>query len=202
MLAASTLVIEVIQCPIDRAEAPSIQIASVNESAPLFHQAKASTAKIEDGFYKLVVSAPVGNVALRLRSKHCNAELQIGTMADRTRTLSVALAPSVIVLRSIRNALMGTMPVSPDVAYLVSAAGNRRVIDIQDGAYYLERVLPGKYRLLMELNGGFQADIPMDLTGTDSFSAIRRDLDIRMIREHLGGILLDGHTLEKCLWCY
>jgi hypothetical protein len=45
--------------------------------------------------------------------------------------------------------------------------------------------------------------------GDRAKSYIRRDFSLlvgigafRFIREHLGEILLHGHTLENCLWCY
>jgi len=69
---------------------------------------------------------------------------------------ATALGEGVIRVFSLENALAGTLPVRPNVAYLVSSTGSKRILE-QNGAYYIHRIPPGRYAMRMEFYGGFQA---------------------------------------------
>jgi hypothetical protein len=199
----STLNLDVIQCPMDRSEAPSIEVAMVS-SGPLmnYSQLPATTTKVADGLFRLSSNVPAGNISMRVKSSHCSGTTQAGLMDGRERSLSIATAPLLVVLSATHNALMGLLPIQPGVAYLVSAWGTKRVMDVQHGVYYIERIQPGHYTMLIELSAGLQTEIPLDLSRIGYSDVVRRDIDIREIRTHLGESLLNGKTNETCHWCY
>jgi hypothetical protein len=101
------------------------------------------------------------------------------------------------------NALAGKLPVRPQVMYLAPQfqTGRRRVVDTQGDSYYIERVHPGKYTLTLQFHGGYQSELPIDLSGITSTELVKRDFGMRDIRSHIGNISPDGSTLPSRGWC-
>ena|GEM_PF-3945236 len=75
-------------------------------------------------------------------------------------------------------------------------------MDLQDGAFYIERVYPGKYSLRFELHGGWQSEIDVNLSSVSSTQLVERDLDLSTVRRNLGNILETGGTSKECDYCY
>jgi hypothetical protein len=105
-------------------------------------------------------------------------------------------------LFGIENAVAGTLAVRPDVGWIVAGDGSKRVLDLQDGAFYIPRVYPGKYSLRFELHGGWQSEIDVNLSSISSTQLIELDIDLSTLRQNLGNILATGGTLKECGYCY
>lgn len=199
----ANVTIYVVQCPADRNSPPTLEIgtAALTLAAAHFAAAPATVAPIGDGIYKVTLTAPEGNRAFRVSSGHCSQIVESGLIAGHSRELSAATLPKVMRLFSFANGIAGLLPVPAESAFLVSQNGSRRYVEVQDGAYYLQRVPPEKYTLLLELHGGFRSAIPLDLTKAAETGLIRNDIGITEFRKHLGEILASGGTEESCYWC-
>jgi hypothetical protein len=92
--------------------------------------------------------------------------------------------------------------VRPSVGWIVAASGARRILDLQDGAYYIEPVEPGKYSLRFELHGGLQSEMPPDLSNISAKQFYEHDIDVAAFRKNIGLILAHGGRLKDCSYCY
>jgi hypothetical protein len=208
--ANASVTFEVIQCPEGRAEAPQLSIAPASEYPTLRYADTdlASNRRLADGYYEITSDVPQGNYFFRLRSNHCSNYLQNAVLAGHKRILSIALHPTPrigqlsIKLFDSENAVTGTLAVRPDVGWIVTASGGTRVLDLQDGAYYIERVEPGKYTLRFELHGSLQSEIPLDLSGISPTQLREFDIDIATFRKNIGAISAHGGTFKDCGYCY
>lgn len=114
---------------------------------------------------------PQGNYFFQLRSTDCFSYFQAAILARHKRLLSVALARRIagavgggmVKLFDSENAVAGALAVRPSAGWIVGANGSTRVLDLQDDAYYIERVPPGRYSLGFELHGSLQSEISLDL---------------------------------------
>jgi hypothetical protein len=202
--------LEAILCSEGRAEAPQLSIAPSSEYPSLHYvTTNASAEKITEGYYMVTSAVPQGNYFFQLQSRSCSGYLQAAVLAGRTRVLSMALHPARakngklwIKLFDSENAVAGTLAIRPDVGWIVAAGGGKRVLDLQDDAYYIERVPPGKYTLRFELHGGLQSEIPLDISDISPTQLAERDVDIATFRKNLGLILAVGGTLKECDYCY
>lgn len=100
------------------------------------------------------------------------------------------------------NAVAGALAVRPSAGWIVGANGTTRVLDLQDDAYYIERVPPGRYSLRFELHGSLQSEISLDLGTLSPTQLLERNVDIAAFRKNLGAILWPSGTLKKCSYCY
>jgi hypothetical protein len=203
----ASLTFEVIQCPQGRSEVPRLFVAVGSEYPKLNYVATdAPVQKADDGYFVLTTKIAQGNYFYRLESEHCFNYTQDAVLGGHGRTLSIALyrrmPRSLGKFFGIENAVAGTLPVRPDVGWIVAADGSKRVLDLQDGAFYIERVYPGKYSLRFELHGGWQSEIDVDLSSVSSTQLVERDLDLSTVRQNLGNILATGGTLKECDYCY
>jgi hypothetical protein len=206
----ASVTLEVIQCAQGRAEAPQLSIASASEYPNLHYAAdSASAQRLGDGYYEVTGSLPQGNYFFQLQSSHCSDYLQAAVLSGHKRILSIALhtrnpgADKVYAkLFDSENAVSGTLAIRPNVGWIVGANGATRVLDLQDGAYYIERVEPGKYSLRFELHGSLQSEIPLDLSDISSKQSYEHDIDAATFRKNIGLILAHGGTLKDCSYCY
>lgn len=199
---ASQIVVQVISCVSDLTLPPVASLADASEYPALkFDDVNARATSVEPGLFTLTLSVPWRNTFIKVESPHCSNQMQLGTIPGLRRVVSIALLPHVVTLHGRQNALMGLLPVTPSAAFLVSASGSKRTLDVQDGAYYIERTSPGRYLIRLELHGGFQSDIPIDLSTLGDNAAYQFDVGLTDLRKHLGSILIDGGTLQKCQWC-
>ncbi|MFY9718867.1 MAG: hypothetical protein WAK16_04415 [Candidatus Cybelea sp.] len=205
----ASVTLQVIQCPLDRSEAPALSLAPAAAYPKLeYIGANASVQRAEEGYYLVTIAVAQGNYFFKLQSTHCSNYLQAAVLQGRSRTLSLPLftiAPKGrfnVKLFDSENALAGTLPVRPDVAWLVADGGGKRVLDLQDGAYYLDRLPPAKYKIRMELHGSYQSEIPLDLSRISPTQFVEHNLDMATIRKNLGKILASGDTLKDCEYCY
>jgi|HubBroStandDraft_2_1064218.scaffolds.fasta_scaffold03472_5 hypothetical protein len=202
--------IEAIQCVEGRTEPPQLLVAPASGYPNLRYQPLlARVRELSEGYYEIVSSVAQGNYFFEVQSPHCSNSLQTAVLAGHERILSIALLPRLPIkfggnlkLFSLENSVAGSLPVRPEVAYLVSESGAKRVLDLQDTEYYIDRVPPGKYAIRMEFHGGFQSEIPVDLTDISLNQLIVRDISIMDVRRHIGNISASGETLQKCAWCF
>ena len=207
-----TVTLEVIQCSQGRAEVPQLSIAPASEYPHLHYTIadRASVARLDDGYYAVMDQLPQGNYFFEIRSTGCFSYFQSAILAGHKRLLSVALARRVAgavgggmaKLFGSENAVAGVLAVRPSVGWIVAANGSTRVLDLQDGAYYIERVPPGRYSLRFELHGSLQSEISLDLRNFSPTQFLERDVDIATFRKNLGAILSPSGTLKKCSYCY
>ena len=208
--ANASVTLEVIQCAQGRAEAPQLSIASASEYPNLRYAAESAPARrLGDGYYEVTDNLPQGNYFFRLQSTHCSDYLQAALLKGHHRILSIALSAQNPVNRIMHaklfdseNSVFGTLAVRPAVGWIVAANGATRVLDLQDGAYYIERVDPGKYTLRFELHGSFQSEIPLDLSNLSPKQVYEMDIDAVTFRKNIGAILAHGGTLKDCMYCY
>ncbi len=209
--ASGAVTLEVIQCPRGRTENPQLSIASAADYPNLRYVAVdvVSVEHVDNGYYKVTASVPQGNYFFQVRSNHCSNYLQAAVLTSHTRLLSLALETrspasdkSYVKLFDSENSVAGTLAVHPSVGWIVAASGASRVLDLQDGAYYIERVLPGKYSLRFELHGSLQSEIPLDLSDVSSTQLFHRDVDASTFRKNIGLISAHGGTLKDCSYCY
>lgn len=206
-LPGAVLVIDAIQCAGGAAELPDVDVSPASLYPKLTYTRHVSQRIVNaNGFNVLRLQLPGENYFVRVRSPHCSAEFQVGLISGKGRTVSVALtrrcALCGVRLVSVENAVMGRLPVTPSVGYLVARdSTTTRILDIQDGAYYLERVPPGRYLLRFELHGGFQSEIPLDATRIGNKDALQFDITLHEFKCHLGSILKGGDTWNQHRWC-
>lgn len=207
--ANASVTLEIIQCAQGREELPQLSVALASEYPSLRYVAELTPAqRIDDGYYKITASVPEGNYFFELRSKHCSNYLQASALRGHARILSIALHQNpragelYLKLFSFENSVAGTIAVRPAVGWIVAANGTMRVLDLQDGAYYIERVPPGKYSLRFELHGSLQSEIPLDLSNLSSTQLYEYDIDAPTFRRNIGPILAHGGTLKDCSYCY
>lgn len=207
----STLTFEVIQCLQGRTEVPRLFVAVASQYPRLQYAAADTTAqRANDGLFLLTTTIARGNYFFRVESDHCSNYTQDAVLGNHSRTLSMALfrrmpgdnGRSHIKMFGIENAVAGTLAVRPDVGWIVAADGSKRVLDLQDGAFYIPRVYPGKYTFRFELHGGLQSEVNVDLSSISSTQLIEWDIDLSTIRQNLGNILAAGGTLKECDYCY
>lgn len=202
--AKANITLQVIQCPRDRFAAPELSVAP----ATLFrsHAQYATIRTVPQnpnvGFYIFNIDLDQGNYLMRVASQDCSQTLQVAVLSGHKRVISVALRQGAISLVSLANATMGLLPIQPAFGWLVGENGAERSLDIQDQAFYLERVPPGHYILRLELHGGYESEIPIDLTGLTTDNYIRHDIGLGEFRKHLGNILATGKATQDCYWCY
>jgi hypothetical protein len=205
--------LQLIQCKAGAAEEPQILVASASEYPALKYEVvTAATRLVSTGYYESDLQIPEGNYFFKAQSRGCSNYLQAAVLSSQVRLLSMPLFPRVpgkpfegnLKLFDEENALAGTLPVRPQVMYLAPEfqSGRGRVVDMQEDSYYIERVRPGKYTLTLEFHGGYQSEVPIDLSGITSTAFVKRDLAMRDIRSHIGNILPDGSTLPSRGWCY
>jgi hypothetical protein len=208
--ARESLTFEVIQCAEGRTESPELYLAGASDYPNLRYAVadSVSVERIDDGYYRLTDSVPQGNYFFQLRSSHCSNYLQAAVLAEHRRVLSIALEPIPgpgkfrVKLFDSENSVAGTLAVRPSVGWLVAANGATRVLDLQDGAYYIERVVPGKYSLRFELHGSLQSEITIDLSNISQAQLVNRDINASTFRKNIGTILARGTTLKDCSYCY
>lgn len=204
----ASLSFDVIQCPQGRSEAPRLFVAAASEYPKLqYVEVDASVQRAADGYFILATNIRQGNYFYRVESEHCSNYTQDAVLNGHSRTLSMALFPrtgSIVYskLFGIENAVAGTLAVRPDVGWIVAGDGSKRVLDLQDGAFYIPRVYPGKYSLRFELHGGWQSEIDVNLSSISSTQLIELDIDLSTLRQNLGNILATGGTLKECGYCY
>lgn len=207
---SGNVILQVIQCRLGVSEEPRVSIAPAAEWPKLqYAPANSSLVRADRGFFIVTVPLPQGNYFYQLDSEHCTGYTQAAVLAAHSRTLSLALMTrghyskiSYVKLIGIANAVAGTLAIRPDVGWIVSASGSKRVLDLQEGAFYVDRVYPGKYSLRFELHGGFQSEINVDLSSISSTQLVERDIDLLTFRQNLGNILKSGAALKECYWCY
>lgn len=208
--ANASMTLEVIQCAQGRTEAPQLSIALASEYPNLrYAPTKSVSAQhLGDGYYYSTYNVPQGNYFLRLQSDRCSGYLQAALLGGHKRALSIALEarPGTgkvsVKLFDSENSLCGTLVVRPSIGWMVAANGATRVLDLQDGAYYIERVLPGKYSLRFELHGSLQSEVSVDLSNISSTQLFERDVDAATFRKNIGWILPHGGTFKECSYCY
>jgi hypothetical protein len=209
--ALAALTVEVVQCAAGRSETPRLAVATASEYPKLqYVGTDASVQKADDGYFILTTKIAQGNYFYRVGSEHCSNYTQDAILGGHSRTLSMALFPRMpgpiggghVKLFGIENAVAGTLAVRPEVGWLVAADGSRRVLDLQDGAFYIARVYPGRYSLRFELHGGWQSEIDLNLSSVSSTQLVERDLDLSTLRQNLGNILGTGATLKECDFCW
>jgi hypothetical protein len=200
----ANVTLEVISCPKDRFQAPRVEVAP----ATLF-QKRATFSAVQSrvqnpgiGYYRLSFALAQGNYLIRSESASCSSTIQAAVMALHQRAFSIALTENGYSMVSLANAVMGVLPLTPALGYLRDSHGGKRYLDIQDRAFYLERVPPEKYSIVLEIHGGFQTILPLDASGLSTAGFIRRDIDIKEFREHLGEIYVNGSPDTSCYWCY
>jgi hypothetical protein len=206
----ASVTFEVIQCAGGRTEAPQLSVAPASEYPNLRYidTDLTSARRLADGYYEATSTVPQGNYFFRLRSNHCSNYLQNAVLSGHKRILSIALHPTpkagqlFTKLFDSENAVSGTLAVRPDVGWIVAANGATRVLDLQDGAYYIERVIPGRYILRFELHGSLQSEIPLDLSDMSPTQLYESDIGIATFRKNIGSILGAGGTLKDCSYCY
>lgn len=206
-LPQATTTLQVVQCSDGRDELPSLEAADASTYPKLRYVTLPNTfKKIAAGLNVVTERMVTGNYFFRIRSRHCAGYFQAGVLAWHARTLSIALRGSCrlcgIKLFSTENVVMGSLPITPSAGFIVDSGGHKRALDIQDGAYYIERVFPGRYVLRFELHGGFQSEIPLNVQDVGTSSKVQKDIDATTFRRNLGAILEDGSTLKSCFWCY
>lgn len=81
------------------------------------------------------------------------------------------------------NSVAGEIPVRAAVGWIVAASGATRALDLQDGAYYIDRVEPGRYSLRFELHGSLQSEMPLNLSEVLPTQLYRHDVDISTFRK-------------------
>lgn len=202
--------IQVMQCPKDLTEAPNVAIAPASTYPKLAFQSVNAVVRQEgSGYFVLSFEVASGNYFISVKSSHCFEQIQASLLGGHERALSMALfqknpkaiSQGHVVTFSLENAVAGAMDVRPDVAWIVADDGRKRVLDIQDGAYYIERVTPGKYSVRMEFHSGVQSEVPLDLSQLSSAGYEVRAITVADIRKHLGTVLATGKTWEECYWC-
>lgn len=203
--------LQAIQCRQGYSETPTLLLAPATDFPRLqYSEEAAQRQQVSEGYSLLTFTVAEGNYFFKVVSSHCIGSLQTAVLVGHKRTLSLALVRRIpdalfegnLKLVESENALAGSLAITPSVAYLVAITGGKRVLDVQDGAYYLDRVRPAKYILRMELHGGFQSDIPLDLSGISETQLFKRDLNIVDVRQHLGNIRVTGGASQDCDWCY
>ena len=206
----ASLSVQVIQCREGRSEVPRLLVADASAYPKLeYVGTDAFVQKADDGYFILATKIAQGNYFYRVESEHCSNYAQDAVLGGHSRTLSMVLYPRPGVhnrahtkLFGIENAVAGTLPLRPDVGWIVAADGSKRVLDLQDGAFYIPRVYPGRYRLRLELHGGWQTEIGIDLSSVPSKQLVEHDLNLATIRQNIGNILANGNTLKECDYCY
>jgi hypothetical protein len=202
--------LEAIQCLQGRSEAPQLSIAAASEYPNLHYvAADASIVQMQYGYYAVTDALPEGNYFFRLQSRHCFSYLQAAVLAGHTRALSIALNATKagngkmpFKLFDSENAVAGRLAIRPAVGWLVGPGGGKRVLDLQDDAYYIERVPPGRYALRFELHGSLQSEISLDVSDISPTQLVERDIDIATFRRNLGLISASGGTLKECGYCF
>jgi hypothetical protein len=199
----ASAVVEAIACSVDRGQAPIVSTSSATEfPAMKYERRDASVASDSPDFYRISFSIPEGNYFLKVQTKHCRATVQAGFVAGRSRVVTVALARSIARMFWLENSVAGGMPLRPVAVLLVSPDGKKRNVDVQGNEYYVERVTPGQYIMRVQFHDGLQSDIPVDWSDLTKTGMYQYDISLKSIRDHLGTILKDEATYEKCLWCY
>jgi hypothetical protein len=207
----AAVLLQVIQCKTGQGQVPQLLVASASDYPKLKYQAyPARTQMIGNGYYQLNLNIMQGNYFFKVQSTDCANYLQAAVISGHRRSLSMPLfhrSPKAAFEGNLKlfdeeNALAGTLPIRPEVAFIVAQGGGKRILDLQDGSYYIERIPPGKYTIRMEFHGGFQSELGVDLTNILPKQFVERDFDISEIRRHLGNILPSGATLQNCGWCY
>jgi hypothetical protein len=205
------VIVQTLQCPGGVTEVPSIAAAPASEYPNLqYKDIDAEREAIGKAAYQLDLSLPQGNYFFRVQSQHCTQFFQTSVIDGHQRTMFAALVdrnPKAIgngnfKLFDLENALAGTVAVHPSAAFIVDAHGGKRVLDVQDGAYYIDRLSPGEYTIRLEMAGGGQSEISVDLSSLAASGFLRKDLGLVEIRRHLGVILQSGATRQACYWCF
>lgn len=186
----------VINCPLDEAQRPNVAI----DRNASYIQLKRSAEAVSPGTFLVTFFAPPGHERVRVSTTHCRRTLPLSVLPDRQRHITVALDADISTYFH-RSSLAGQMPVPVDSIALISSFGVQRILNVDDSAYYIERVAPGKYLLRLFLTGGLQSDIPIDTTHAPDGSLIRHDITMQEIRQHLGSALASGGTQQDCYWC-
>jgi hypothetical protein len=195
---SSTAAIQIVSCPQDADSKPLVE----QREGAIYRPVRATVVSSARGLFLATLTLPEGNNNLQVESKNCRASVQFSTLAGQTRAVSVATAPRSFSMSFFHNAIAGRLPLTPSLVQLVSPLGEARIVDSQDGAYYVERVAPQKYVLRISIAGGYQADIPLDASKLGSSGLLVRDVSIDELRKHLGERLDTGRTLEECFWCF
>lgn len=191
--------IAVISCPADAASSIKLAARMAGKNGLSAPAVNASAVKL--GFNTDEMMLPQGNYLISVSGLHCSRTIQASVISGKTRALSIATRTRDISTYPNRNAIGGRLPFQPAAGWLVGQDGSKRVLDLQNAAYYLERVYPGKYELRFELHGGLRSEVPVDLSKIGYYQQVIRDVSADEFRKHLGPVLQDGTTLEQCEWC-
>jgi hypothetical protein len=203
--------VQIIKCVEGEAELPALFIAAASRFPNLDYRRVPEVPKLLGaGVYEIDFHLPQGNYFFKAESSKCSNSTQAAVISGHTRTLSMptfqrvagALFGGIFKEVPNENALGGAMPIRPDLAYLESANGKRRYLDLQDGMYYIEKVIPGLYSLRLEFHGGFESDISLDLRTLSRSDFVQRDLSIPEIKRNMGNFSPSGKALKTCEFCY
>jgi hypothetical protein len=150
----ATVQLQTIQCRNGPLEIPKLFVAPAAEYPHLKYQlVRTAVDQIAIGYHECEVSLRQGNYFLKVTSDSCSNYVQASLLAGHERVLSMPLFRRVptapfecnVKLLSEENALAGTLPVRPQVAYLAP----RRPLETVPGMATSECASPGVVKFVV-----------------------------------------------------
>lgn len=184
--------LQVVSCAEGMGERPGVAIAPAAQWPHMKYRPTASrVADNGNGVEILDVPVRQGNWFVRVQTPHCARSVQAGVLAGHTRTVAIVLGRNCklcgVGMYVYTNVLMGTLPLSAPTIYLY-ADGRRRVLDVQDGAFYLEGVPPVKAVLQIQFQQGEDVRVDVDLRHIGQSGVVIQPVDLGTIRKSIAPI--------------
>ena len=150
----------------------------------------AFTQNVADGYFSATYAIPQAPYVFRLEARHCEGSVYAAVLNGHSRVVSIALRTRPLnafedLVWLPENAVAGTLPVRPRVGWIVAGDGTARVLDFQDGAYYIGGVQPAKYTLRFEVDDTVQVEVPLDASHILDSQLLRQDVTAATFRRDI-----------------